>query len=63
MAGKARRLLARQVKINRTFSYFTHNTFDFRSSEPLDARFDVDEYIELACQGVHEHLMGQSRKG
>jgi len=44
--------------INQTFSYFTHNTFDFRSSKPLDhPSFDAREYIRTVCCGVYQHLL------
>ncbi len=44
---------------NRMFAYFTGNTFHFQSSAPFDAPgYEPAAYIELACKGVAEHLMG-----
>ena len=44
--------------INQVFSYFTHNTFDFRSSKPLDhPSFDAREYMRTVCRGVYQHLL------
>jgi fatty acyl-CoA reductase len=56
---RARQLLDRQVTINKVFPYFTHNTFSFQTSMPLDQRFDPVDYMELVCTGVFENLMGQ----
>ncbi len=44
--------------LNRAFPYFTHNSFDFHTTEPTgDAHWTVDAYIELICRGVYRHLM------
>ncbi len=44
--------------LNRAFPYFTHNTFDFRSTDATgDVHWTVDAYIELICRGVYRHLM------
>lgn len=61
---KKQRGVVRLVKqlnyLNKGFPYFTHNTFDFRSSVPLqDPAFRKREYIETVCRGVHRFLMGR----
>ncbi|MCH8247874.1 MAG: SDR family oxidoreductase [Bacteroidetes bacterium] len=44
--------------INQTFSYFFNNTFDFRSSKPLDhPSFDAEEYIRTVCRGIYQNLL------
>ncbi|MBI4411941.1 MAG: SDR family oxidoreductase [Deltaproteobacteria bacterium] len=44
--------------LNEGFPYFTHNTFDFESSMPLEApQFQPGDYIETVCRGVYRHLM------
>jgi fatty acyl-CoA reductase len=43
--------------INRVFPNFTNHTYDFRPSRPILEEFDVEEYVNLACQGVEEHLL------
>jgi len=49
--------LERLAQVNRSFAYFTHHSFDFRSSLPLDAGFDGGAYLETICRGVHDHLL------
>jgi thioester reductase-like protein len=56
-ARAARRLLARQRSINRGFAYFTHATFDFRSSVPLHPALDPAAYLDTVCEGVDRHLL------
>ncbi len=52
--------IARRIaETNRLFAYFTHNTFRFRSSVPLeDPEFDPGDYLEIVCRGVYRHLLG-----
>ncbi len=57
---KLEQLMARQSLVNETFSYFTHNTFDFRSRAALGEDFEPEPYMEGVCAGVHRHLMRQS---
>ena len=55
----AKRLREYLNYINETYSYFSHNTFDFRSSKPLDhPSFDAKEYIRTICRGVYQNLLG-----
>jgi nucleoside-diphosphate-sugar epimerase/1-acyl-sn-glycerol-3-phosphate acyltransferase len=61
--GKARRKLervdARIAYMGEAFRYFSHRTFDFRSSAPLDeATFEPAAYLRIMCQGIHRHLLG-----
>lgn len=56
---KARSLRARLAMLNRAFPYFTSNSFDFRSSEPLGAGFEPRAYVHLVCQGMHRHILRQ----
>jgi fatty acyl-CoA reductase len=49
-SGRAARLAARLAEINRTFAYFTHQEFDFRSAQPvLPPSFDPQEYLRHVC--------------
>ncbi|MBW2386125.1 MAG: SDR family oxidoreductase, partial [Deltaproteobacteria bacterium] len=57
LADKARQLGQRQEQINASFAYFTHRSFDFRTSAPLDKSLDTQRYMDLVCAGVHRHLM------
>jgi fatty acyl-CoA reductase len=57
-----RRLLERQRAANRDFAYFTHASFDFESSVPLDPRLDPERYIDLVCEGVSRHLLRRGRR-
>ncbi|MBI2339789.1 MAG: SDR family oxidoreductase, partial [Deltaproteobacteria bacterium] len=44
--------------LNEGFPYFTHNTFNFRSSMPFSSPgFKAREYIETVCRGVYRYLM------
>jgi thioester reductase-like protein len=61
-AKAARRLLARQRATNRDFSYFTHATFDFATSAPLDPPLDPEAYLDLVCEGVSRHLLRRERR-
>lgn len=55
---KAQRLVKQLNYLNEGFPYFTHNTFDFRSSMPLeDPAFNKQGYIETVCRGVYRHLL------
>lgn len=56
-ARMALRLLERQRAIHREFSYFTHATFDFRSSMPLDPPLEPAPYLKAVCAGVQRHLL------
>lgn len=48
----------RLEQTNRVFSYFTQNTFRFRSSVPLeDPGFEPRAYVETVCRGVARNLM------
>jgi thioester reductase-like protein len=51
------RLLERQRAIHREFTYFTHATFDFRSSMPLDPPLEPAAYLKTVCAGVQRHLL------
>jgi alcohol-forming fatty acyl-CoA reductase len=56
---KARSLRARLDMLNRAFPYFTSNSFEFQSSQPLDPGFEPKEYVRLVCQGMHQHILRQ----
>ena len=58
----ARRLLARQRAINREFAYFTHKTFDFRTSVPLEPGLEPASYLDTVCEGVQRHLLRRERR-
>ena len=57
-----RRLLERQRAANRDFAYFTHATFDFETSVPLEPRLDPARYVDLVCEGVSRHLLRRGRR-
>jgi nucleoside-diphosphate-sugar epimerase len=56
-ARMALRLLERQRALHREFAYFTHATFDFRSSMPLDPPLEPAAYLKTVCAGVQRHLL------
>jgi thioester reductase-like protein len=56
-ARMALRLLDRQRAMHREFAYFTHATFDFRSSMPLDPPLEPADYLKTVCAGVQRHLL------
>jgi len=58
-ARKVRRLIDRLQILGDTFPYFTHNSFDFRSSRPLAEDFDPLAYADQVCAGVYRHLLKQ----
>lgn len=39
------------------FTYFTHNSFYFNFSKPINLNLDQKQYIHLACKGIYENLM------
>lgn len=57
----ARSLATRLNHLNRVFPYFTSNSFDFHCSQPLPDGFDKRAYLDLACAGIHEHILRQDR--
>jgi thioester reductase-like protein len=61
-ARAARTLAERQRSTNRDFKYFTHATFDFRSSVPLSPPLDPATYLDLVCDGVSRNLLRRERR-
>jgi nucleoside-diphosphate-sugar epimerase len=61
-AKAARKLVERQRSTNRDFTYFTHATFDFQSSVPLDPPLDPAAYLDLVCDGVCRNLLRRERR-
>jgi 1-acyl-sn-glycerol-3-phosphate acyltransferase len=59
LARATRRLGNSIQQLHEAFPYFTHNTFDFRSTLPLYPEFDRARYIEIACSGIGQHLLGR----
>lgn len=55
--NQVNKLLEKIEYLNRAFPYFTHNSFYFEASTPLQMPLDSKQYIELVCKGVHENLM------
>ncbi|HEX5033585.1 MAG TPA: SDR family oxidoreductase, partial [bacterium] len=52
------RLTGQLHYLNSGFPYFTHCSFDFRSSMPIvDPKFRKYDYIENVCRGVYTNLM------
>jgi alcohol-forming fatty acyl-CoA reductase len=56
-----RRLRDRLRSLNRDFAYFTHSTFDFQTSRPLDPPLDPETYLATVCAGVERHLLRRER--
>jgi fatty acyl-CoA reductase len=56
------KLSERRRQLNGAFPYFTHSTFDFRSSVPLEEPFDPVEYLRTVCAGVYRHLLRQDER-
>lgn len=54
---KTKSLRTRLAHINRAFPYFTSNSFEFHSSEPLDHGFEPAGYVQTVCGGVHRHIL------
>ena len=61
-AKAARQLAERQRAFNRDFTYFTHATFDFQSSVPLQPPLDPAAYLDLVCEGVRRNLLQRERR-
>lgn len=67
MAARLRRRRKEEVKIgklhaalgtlDRVFHYFGHHTFDFRTSFPPPAGFELDAYLTTISEGVSHHLL------
>lgn len=57
MRRRAKSLRARLTYLNRVFPYFTTNSFDFRSSAPLDGGFEPRSYVRLVCRGIYHHIL------
>jgi len=55
----AKRLGSSIQQLHEAFPYFTHNTFDFRSSLPLQSSFDREAYVDTTCAGIGRHLLGR----
>ena len=47
----------RLTYLNEEFTYFTTQTFNFRSSMPIDAAFDGLRFVSTVCLGVYRHLL------
>jgi 1-acyl-sn-glycerol-3-phosphate acyltransferase len=58
---RARSLRARVQALNRAFPYFTSNSFEFHSSQPLGEGFEPRAYVRLVCQGMHRHVLRLDR--
>ncbi len=57
------RLTGQLHYLNTGFPYFTHCTFDFRPSMPIDdANFEKKAYIETVCGGVYRFLMKKDER-
>lgn len=49
--------------LNSAFPYFTHNTFDFRASIPLeDKDFTTYKFIQTVCEGVYRYVMKRNER-
>ncbi|WP_338864450.1 SDR family oxidoreductase [Myxococcus stipitatus] len=62
--SKAHRRLTRADEkvqyLNAGFSYFTHHTFDFVRSTPLEVPgFEPREYVRVVNQGLYRHLLSR----
>ncbi|MBW2361722.1 MAG: SDR family oxidoreductase [Deltaproteobacteria bacterium] len=57
-----RRMADRRDSLLSEFPYFTHSSFDFRSSLPLESDFDPADYVDTICDGVHRNLLAPRRR-
>lgn len=60
-ARNAQRLLAAQRQLHRDFDYFTHASFDFETTTPLDPPLDPRAYVATVCAGVERNLLRGGR--
>ncbi|MDQ3522771.1 MAG: SDR family oxidoreductase [Gemmatimonadota bacterium] len=56
-AKKIRRLANVLGYLDKTFYYFGHHTFDFRTAFPPLENFDLESYLESISYGISEHLL------
>ena len=56
------RMAERRDSLLTEFPYFTHRSFDFKSSLPLDDDFDPAGYVDTVCDGVHRNLLMPRRR-
>jgi thioester reductase-like protein len=61
-ARAVQKLLERQRALNGDFAYFTHASFDFATSAPLDPPLDPTPYLDLVCDGVRRNLLQRERR-
>lgn len=54
---RAQKRAARISYLNDEFTYFTTQTFDFRSSLPVDGGFVGASFVETVDRGVYRHLL------
>lgn len=54
---RGRQLVGRLAYLNRVFPYFTSNSFDFRSSVPLDGDFEPTPYVRTVARGIYRHVL------
>jgi fatty acyl-CoA reductase len=59
---QAEKRAARLASLNDEFTYFTTQSFDFRTSWPIDASFDGRAFVTTVDRGVHEHLFKHDRR-
>src|SRR5436190_6794084 len=57
MLHRTDRISSLLLTINEVFPYFTHHTFDFRSSVSLPEDFNIDSYLLRVFHGVQNHLL------
>lgn len=58
MVKQTLKLSDKLAQLNNAFPYFTHYTFDFRASMPLDdEQFEREQYVKTVCRGVYRHLL------
>jgi len=61
-ARGAKRLLEAQRQLHRDFGYFTHASFDFESSAPIEPPLDPRDYVATVCAGVERNLLRGGRR-
>lgn len=60
---RIKRLKDQLSHLNTGFHYFTHKTFHFQSTVPLDdPSFKKEDYIEGICRGVYQNLLKQDER-
>lgn len=56
-AVRIKKLASALGYLDEAFNYFTHHTFDFRTTFPPLKDFDLESYLQSVSNGISEHLL------